>query len=354
MSSGTTALSAAFFACDFKPGDEVIVPAYTYHATASPLLHFPVDITFCDVESDTGNLSPTALAEALSERTAAVVTNHQWGHPVNVDAIRSIIHGAQRQVRWIEDCSHAHYAEYRGRRVGQFGDVAVFSLQGNKLVPAGEGGVLITNDLEIHDRASVYAYSLERTEHCLLLDRYKPLARTGLGLKHRIHPLGALIALHFIEKRVAHWIRSRGKLLAQLTAGLVGVQGIQPPTTAPYVTSRGAFYGYKPLFLSDAFENALTRSQFVERLVAAGLNVKVPGSYQLYRLPLFVDSPVELPAAVQPVPVRGLAGTERYCSSIISVPTFTEPQEAPLVDYYVDAFRWVAEHARQELLAQCG
>ncbi len=349
MSSGTTAIMAALFACDLQPGDEVVVPAYTYHATASPALHFPVTVVFADVEPITGNVAASSLASVISERTKVLLTNHQWGHPVDVSAIRDVLADAPRPIRWIEDCSHAHYAEYAGERVGQFGDASVFSLQGNKLVPAGEGGVLATNDAEIHDRATLFAYSLARTEQTLIDEHYRSLGRTGVGLKHRMHPLAAVIALYYLRERVPLWLRSRSQLLGALSRALEDVPGVEPPRDAPYVTSRGAFYGYKPRFLAADFAGRISREEYVQRLAATGLAVTLPGSPPLYRLALFADPPVRLPGTARSVPVGGLAGAEAYTRAIISVPTFTNPAELERVEAYATGFRTVSNLLRDEV-----
>ncbi len=145
-SSGTMALYSAFFGIDLRPGDEVISTVYSFHATATPLLHLGVKVVFCDVEPDTGNINASQISGLITENTRAIVTNHMWGHPVDVSVIQDICR--EKGLAWVEDCSHAHFSEYRSRFVGAFGDVAVFSLQGNKLLTGGEGGVLLTNRTE--------------------------------------------------------------------------------------------------------------------------------------------------------------------------------------------------------------
>jgi perosamine synthetase len=346
MASGTAALAASFFACDFSPGDQVVVPAYSYHATASPLLQHPVEIVFCDVEGDTGNLSSAALTELVGPRTAAIVTNHQWGHPVDVNGIRSVLSTARQSIKWIEDCSHAHFAEHTAGRVGSFGDVSVFSLQANKLVPAGEGGVLLTSDPDIHDRATIFAYSLTRTESELIQQKYRSLGRTGIGLKHRIHPLGAVIALHVLRSRAETWVRERAVLHEELAGELALIPGVEPPATRPYVRSRGAYYGFKPRFDPGAFPAYISREDFVARAAALGAPAKIPGSGPLYRLPLFCNSPIDLPATVASVPSEGLSGTEIYCGRVIGLPTLSQTEQRPAISLIAEAFRQASSDLR--------
>lgn len=107
VSSGTMALYSAFFAVGLSEGDEVICTAYSYHATAAPLLHLGVRIVFCDVEIDTGNIDATLIESLISSKTKAVITNDQWGHPCNKDKICAICQ--KYGLIYIEDCSHAHF-----------------------------------------------------------------------------------------------------------------------------------------------------------------------------------------------------------------------------------------------------
>ena len=203
-SSGTMALYCAFYAVGVEQGEEVISTVYSFHATASPALHLGARLKFCDVEPDTGNIDVRLLDQMVSERTRAIVTNDMWGHPVDKDAVAAICrrHG----VAWVEDCSHAHFSQYRGRYVGTFGDVAVFSLQGNKLLSGGEGGILVTDSEEIYRKAVLIGQSLARTEEVVRGTQWEGLGRTGLGLKFRMHPLAAVVAKHVLDNYCMDWI----------------------------------------------------------------------------------------------------------------------------------------------------
>lgn len=119
VSSGTMALYSAYFALGLGPEDEVICTAFSYHATAAPLLHFGVKIVFCDVEPDTGNIDVSRIEPLITEKTKAIVTNDQWGHPCDKEAICLLCD--KHDLRYVEDCSHAHFAKYKDRYVGTFG-----------------------------------------------------------------------------------------------------------------------------------------------------------------------------------------------------------------------------------------
>lgn len=189
--NGTTAIQEALFAVGVKTGDEVIVPSYTFWATVGPVIAngaFPV---FVDVDRDTHNLSPEAIEKAITPKTKAILLVHVWGNPCDMDGIMAI--ARKYDLKVIEDCSHAHGATYKGKKVGSIGDVGCFSMQGSKVLAAGEGGILVTDNKEYYERAQV----LGRYECCTKMGSDSDYARyslTGFGYKHRMNPLAAAIA----------------------------------------------------------------------------------------------------------------------------------------------------------------
>lgn len=155
-SSGTSALHAAYFGLNLMPGDEVLVPAYTHLGTVLPMLHANLVPVLCDIDLTTGNIDPKEIATRASARTRAVMVTHQYGH---VCAMHDICEQARsRDMFVLEDCSHAHGAKFLGRLAGTFGDVACFSLQAHKAVVAGEGGILVTRDPHIFERAALLGH----------------------------------------------------------------------------------------------------------------------------------------------------------------------------------------------------
>ena len=219
-----------------------------------PLLHLGVEVVFFDVEPDTGNIDAKGIEPLVTERTKALVTNHMWGHPVDVEAVGELCrrHG----LAWIEDCSHAHFAEHDRRHVGIFGDVSVFSLQGNKLLTGGEGGVLLTDSTEIYERATLLGHSLKRSQQCVKSGKWQPITRTGFGLKLRMHPLAAVMVSHLLEHYYFDWIERR-------------------------------------------------RERLVETLKAEGLKVSVPGSPPFHKLALFDPERFQVGHFVKHDPAKG-------------------------------------------------
>lgn len=333
FSSGTMALQAAFFASGIRPGDRVAATIYSYHATVTPLLQFGVHIDFIDVEPDTGNLCPEFLKRTLTAQHKLIVTNHMWGHPVDVDAITGVLRAIAPECLWVEDCSHALFAQYKGRRVGTFGDFAVVSLQANKILPAGEGGMLLLTNPRHHDLASCFGYSLERTRRCLLTDEFRPLARTGFGLKHRIHPLGALGALLHARHHLEGVLKARREAHHILQDRLASSPLFAPMTIKPYATDMGAWYGYKP--------RALGKSAPVAAICAAAeqeaLGISVPGSGRMDQLPLFTQSAF----LANPFPNQTNLGTADfpgaalYLRNLLSFPTFHNPLPDPAFSHFL-------------------
>ena len=142
--NGTVALRIALLAAGIRAEDEVIVPPYTFVATATAVLEANAIPVFADVSLATFNLDPAAVAAAITPRTRAIIPVHFAGQPADMDAIRAL--AEPRGILVLEDAAHAHGASYRDRPAGSLGDLATFSFQSSKNVTAGEGGIITTND----------------------------------------------------------------------------------------------------------------------------------------------------------------------------------------------------------------
>src|SRR5204863_8920039 len=190
MNSGTAALHSAYFAVGVKPGTEVIVPGYTFFATAAPILQCGARPVFCDVDPRTLVADPDDAERRITSRTRAISVVHLWGNPAPMDRFAEM--AKRHGLALIEDCSHAHGASYQGRPVGSWGDIGCFSLQGSKAVSGGEAGIAVCDDPELFDRM-------------LLLGHYGRLKKgqaadtfdtdfLALGLKYRAHLYAVLMA----------------------------------------------------------------------------------------------------------------------------------------------------------------
>jgi len=155
VTNGTHALEAALCACGVGPGDEVIVPAMTFVATATAVMTAGATPVIADVEPESCCLDPAAVASAITDRTRAVVAVHLSGRACDLDALTSLC--GERGIALVEDCAQSHGTRWRGRGTGTIGDAGAFSFQQSKLITAGEGGMVTTEDDELFERAWSYA-----------------------------------------------------------------------------------------------------------------------------------------------------------------------------------------------------
>ncbi len=184
-SNGTTALHLSLVSSGVHPGDEVIVPTLTFVATANAVAYTGAKPVFVDADSETWCLDPVAVERAISSRTRAIIVVHLYGHPADMDSILSI--ASKRGIPVIEDAAEAHGASYKSRRVGSLGKIGVFSFYGNKLITAGEGGMLVTDDEKVAERARFLR------DHAMSQDRryWHP----EIGFNYRITNLQAALGL---------------------------------------------------------------------------------------------------------------------------------------------------------------
>src|SRR5215467_4766256 len=154
VSTGTIAIQAALKAIGIKPGDEVIVPAYTWEGTVGPVLLLNAVPVFVDVDPDTYCLDARLIEQAITPKTRAILPVHLAMNFADLDEIMRI--ARSRNIAVIEDCAHAHGGQWRGTGAGASGDLGCFSFQSSKIITAGEGGAIITSNLEYFERAQSY------------------------------------------------------------------------------------------------------------------------------------------------------------------------------------------------------
>ena len=225
-SNGTTALHLALAALGIGPGDEVIVPALTFVATANAVHYTGATPVFADADPLTWNVDPAAVAKRVTKRTRAVLAVHLYGQPAEMRALGAIARGAGAVL--VEDAAEAHGARYRGRPVGSLGHVACFSFYGNKMVTTGEGGMVLTSDARLAARLRLlrdHAMSSKR--------RYY---HEEIGFNYRMTTLQAALGLAQLDRfaeildrkrRIAAWYREglRG-LPLELAADLPGCENV--------------------------------------------------------------------------------------------------------------------------------
>lgn len=152
VSNGTLALHLAMMALGIGEGDEVIVPTFTYIASANAVSYTGAKVVFVDSLSDTWQMDPDDIEKCITSKTKAIMPVHLYGHPCEMKRIMEI--AKKYNLFVIEDCAEAIGSEYEGKKVGSFGDIACFSFFGNKTITCGEGGMVLTNDKTLYERAT--------------------------------------------------------------------------------------------------------------------------------------------------------------------------------------------------------
>lgn len=152
-SNGTNALHLALKSLNIKKGDEVIVPVLTFAATANAVIYCNAKPVFVDIHPEYWCIDPEKIEEKITENTRALIPVHLYGHPCDMDWIMDI--AEDRGLYVVEDVAEAHGAEYKGKKVGTFGDISCFSFYGNKIITTGEGGMCITNNEELAEKMRI-------------------------------------------------------------------------------------------------------------------------------------------------------------------------------------------------------
>ena len=198
-SSGTTALHVGLLALGLRPGDEVVVPSLTYVATANAVRYCGARPILVDVDPHTWTLDPAAVEAAVTPRTRGIIAVHLYGHPADMAPLRDIADGHGMFV--LEDAAQAHGAAYRGRSAGELGDAAAFSFFANKILSTGEGGMLVTDRLQVADRARRLAGQGQDPERRYWFPE--------IGFNYRMTNVAAAIGLAQVERADWHLERRR-------------------------------------------------------------------------------------------------------------------------------------------------
>lgn len=288
MNSGTAALHSAYMAVGVKPGDEVLVPTYTWFASAAPILQCGGMPIFCDIDSRTLTIDPSDAQRRITDRTRAICVVHTWGNPAELDKFRQL--ADERGLALIEDASHAHGATFRGRPVGSWGDIGCFSLQGSKAVSGGEAGVAVTDNPLYYDRMLALGHNGRAADH---VTETADVDQMNLGLKYRPHLCGAAMACGSLA-RLGMLNKLRLRNYEVLSRELDGCRGIRPIETYADAVRGGLLefiFRYEP-----EHAGGWPREAFVRACRAEGVPIAVDRYTQvgetariLHEAPIFND-----------------------------------------------------------------
>lgn len=275
LTNGTAALEVALRAVGVGPGDEVIVPPYTFIATASAVVMIGSIPVFVDVEPGTMNMDPTKIEAAITKRTKAVLPVHIGGRPANMDGVMEV--ARKHGLKVVEDCCQAHGASWRDKKVAAIGDAGAFSFQSSKNINSGEGGAVVTNDSDVYLRC----YSLVNVGRVPEGQWYQ---HEYLGSNYRMTEFqGAILPLQM--SRWEEQQKRREGNAAYLNSLLAAIDGVSPLDEDPRVT-RNAWHLYIFRYHRDRFRNA-PKGRFLQALSAEGIGAS-SGYTPLHTSGLFV------------------------------------------------------------------
>jgi perosamine synthetase len=334
VNSGTGALHSAYFAVGVRPGDEVILPSYTFFATATPLFQLGARPILCEIDPKTLTVDPDDIERRITPRTKAICAVHVWGNPARMDKLVEI---SERQgIPLIEDCSHAHGATFQGKSVGSFGAIGCFSMQGSKAVSGGEAGMIVTNTPIYLDRMLALGHNgrVASSQAAATFD----IGPLSYGVKYRPH-LFAMRLAYCSFNRLSTVNNLRAKNLAKLSEFFAKSGVLVPIETHPQA-KRGGFLEF--IFRYDPAKcGGWSREAFIKAVAAEGVPIGVDrysafgGNFRyLHEASIFQKLDDEqlggtIHLSLGPVPKK-LPITESACQNLITLPAFTQVRENEL------------------------
>jgi dTDP-4-amino-4,6-dideoxygalactose transaminase len=285
VANGTIALVAALQAAGIGFGDEVIVPAYTWDGTATAVLFVGGVPIFADVDPDTYCLSVEAVRTAITPRTRAILPVHMAMRFTEMDDLMKLAH--EHGLKVIEDCAHAHGGQYNGKGAGSMGDLGCFSFQESKLMTAGEGGIVITSDLESFER-------LQSVVNCGRASMTDEFQKRMLGSNYRMTELQTALLIGQLDM-LPEFAAKRSRAAKKLGEGLGNIKGIRPLPAQPAIT-RDTIYCY--VFQYRPEPRLVSRDMFVAALDAEGIPSDGRFYEPVYRSDLFYATPENCPQLV--------------------------------------------------------
>ena len=268
VSNGTTALHAALLAAGIKPGDEVIVPAFTFFATASSVSMCGAKPVFADIDEKTFNIDPESVSNLVTEKTKAVIGVHLFGQPFDVNAVNEVC--SARNLTLIEDAAQAHGALYHGEPVGGLGDYACFSFYATKNLITGEGGMVTTSDKA----------AMERLRIIINHGQSEKYLHTQLGYNYRMTDINAAIGL--VQLKKLEKFNTRRRKNAQYLSSHIKNKGLVTPHVADGI--QHVFHQYVLRITGDF---PMKRQEFMDFLKGKGIGSAIHYPIPLHHQPYY-------------------------------------------------------------------
>jgi dTDP-4-amino-4,6-dideoxygalactose transaminase len=292
VNTGTAALHSAVVSAGVKPGDEVILPSFTFVATAEAVVMAGGKPVFTDIDPETYNISPAEIEKAVTKKTKAIVPVDLYGLPAEIKPIREI--AAEHDLAVVEDAAQAHGATYAGKPVGVFADVACWSLYASKNMTTGEGGVITTGNDEMAETMRLMRTHGEKAKYASLM----------LGYNYRMSEIQAAIGLVQLEKLPA-FVAKRRENARRLTRILAKTEKLQLPDEPKGREHSWYLYTVR---LKNATENE--RNKIVEELRKKDIGATVYYINPVHLMPYYRDS----------FGRRKLPETEKAAKQVFSLP----------------------------------
>ena len=282
VSSATAGLHVALLALGVGPGDEVVTTPMTFVATLNTIVHCGARPVLADIDAATLNIRVEEIEARLSPRTKVLLPVHFVGQPADLDPILEL--ASFRGIAVLEDAAHAAGAEYKGRRIGSFPSTSVFSFHPNKNMTTGEGGMVVTEDEAVFEKASLLKF------HGMDREAWKRFAKAGSprydvavpGFKYNMMDIQAALGLHQL-KRLDGFLRERALLAARYDEAFKGLPGLILPQRVAYPV-RHAWHLYTPLVDLDRL--TIDRDRFLEELkrrnIGTGLHYTAAHEFSYY------------------------------------------------------------------------
>ncbi|MFD0631326.1 DegT/DnrJ/EryC1/StrS family aminotransferase [Catenulispora yoronensis] len=293
VNSGTSALHLSVLALGVKPGDEVIMPSFSFAATANSVAIVGAVPVFVDIERDSFCVDPAAIEAAITERTVAIMPVHLYGHPAAMDAITAI--ARKHGLKVIEDSAQAVGAALNGKAISTFGDAACISLYPTKNIHSIEGGIVVTPDAEV-------ARQVRLLRNQGMEERYK---NEVIGLNNRLSSVHAAVGRVQLGK-LAGWTKQRQENARYLDAHL---RGVVVPPVAPGVEHVYHQYTVRVGAEVEGGRDGLA-ARLAERGVGSGMYYPIP----IHRLPSFQRPDVRSRVSGE------LVETEKAAAEALSLP----------------------------------
>ncbi len=288
--NGTAALHLPLMAKGLKPGDEVIIPALTYIATANAVRYCGATPVFVDCEPDTWNIDPKKIEEKITKRTKGIIVVHLFGMPVDMDPVMEL--AKMRGLFVIEDAAQAHGSVYKGKPAGSIGDAGTFSFFGNKIITTGEGGAVATNDPWLSQRMKLF-----RNQGMSPQRRYW---HDVVGYNYRMTNIQAAIGLGQLESIDWH-LNKRQEIAKSYREFLKGTESV---LTLPVerVESKHCYWMFTVLINSKC---KLSRDEVMKRMDTDGIETR-PIFYPIFMMPPYESPSGDFPVSTS-VGLRGIS-----------------------------------------------